>query len=218
MKTILCYGDSNLRGFVPGTFNSETGLSKRFPKHQRWTGILQDLLGNQYDVIEEGLNGRTTNLDEINGRPYRNGLKHLPMMLESHFPIDLVIFLLGTNDTKIQFERSAEEIAAGLKDLIHVVKSSNKGPQGRPPKILVIAPPPMLETPTTNDFHLDIRSIQTSIDLPAAYKKLCKQEGYEFLDASLIIKTSEADGVHIDELNSKLLAEAVIQKLLQILK
>jgi lysophospholipase L1-like esterase len=218
MKTILCYGDSNLRGFVPGTFNSETGLSKRFSKHQRWTGILQEQLGNQYNVIEEGLNGRTTNVDEVNGRPYRNGLKHLPMMLESHFPIDLVIFLLGTNNTKIQFERSSEDIADGLNDLIKIVKSSNKGPQGRDPKILVIAPPPMLEEQAPNDFQLDIRSIQTSLGLPAAYKKLCKQEGYEFLDASLIIKASKADGVHIDEHNSKLLAEAVIQKVLQILK
>src|SRR6185312_15728191 len=124
MKTILCYGDSNLRGFIPGTFDEKTGLSARYAKNKRWTGVLQNKLGDKYDVIEEGLNGRTTNLDEIiPGRPFRNGLALLPACLESHYPIDLVIFMLGTNDTKVQFNRTAEEIAEGMRELVKVIKT-----------------------------------------------------------------------------------------------
>ncbi|MBA2654859.1 MAG: hypothetical protein H0U71_07325 [Gammaproteobacteria bacterium] len=85
MKIILCYGDSNLRGFIPGTFDESTGLSERFEKDKRWAGLLQIILGEKYNIIEEGINGRTTTLDEkIPGRPYRNGLTQLPVCLESH--------------------------------------------------------------------------------------------------------------------------------------
>lgn len=93
MKAILCFGDSNVRGFVPATLDEKTGLSARYPKDKRWTGILQNKLGKNFDVIEEGIGGRTTTLDEITpGRPYKNGLTQLPVCLESHYPIDLVIF------------------------------------------------------------------------------------------------------------------------------
>ncbi|WP_156120562.1 hypothetical protein [Neosynechococcus sphagnicola] len=54
MKTILCYGDSLTWGFEPGTGN-------RMPFPQRWPGILQQLLGAKGRIIEEALNGRTTN-------------------------------------------------------------------------------------------------------------------------------------------------------------
>ncbi|NBT63057.1 MAG: G-D-S-L family lipolytic protein, partial [Planctomycetia bacterium] len=53
MKNILCFGDSNTWGYVPG-------IGNRYPKQIRWTGILQNLLGNSSFIIEEGLNGRTT--------------------------------------------------------------------------------------------------------------------------------------------------------------
>ena len=38
MKHVLCFGDSNTWGFIPGT-------CKRYDEHTRWTGILQDELG-----------------------------------------------------------------------------------------------------------------------------------------------------------------------------
>jgi lysophospholipase L1-like esterase len=49
-KRILCYGDSNTWGRVP----SSMGM-KRYPEHLRWTGILQELLGEEYKIIEEGI-------------------------------------------------------------------------------------------------------------------------------------------------------------------
>jgi len=46
MKNILCYGDSNTYGYNP-----ENG--QRYDYNIRWTGILQNLLGLEYRVIEE---------------------------------------------------------------------------------------------------------------------------------------------------------------------
>ena len=53
MKTILCFGDSNTWGYNPEN-------RQRFGPDERWTGILRNSLGEDYRVIEEGLNGRTT--------------------------------------------------------------------------------------------------------------------------------------------------------------
>ena len=52
MKQIICYGDSNTFGYIPGS-------GKRYPKDIRWTGVLSNLLGDEYKVIEEGCNNRT---------------------------------------------------------------------------------------------------------------------------------------------------------------
>ena len=49
MKNILCFGDSNTWGFIPGSDH------KRYSKQDRWTGILSEMLGSSYEVIEEGL-------------------------------------------------------------------------------------------------------------------------------------------------------------------
>ena len=56
-KRILCFGDSNTWGTIPG----EPG---RFPSHTRWTGVLQKELGQNYVVIEEGNGGRTSVHDD----------------------------------------------------------------------------------------------------------------------------------------------------------
>src|SRR6185437_534440 len=129
MKTILCFGDSNVRGVIPEPISNRMGLTKRYIKPKRWTGILQKNLGSNYDVIEEGIGGRTTMFEEIlPGRPYRNGLTQLPACLESFYPIDLVILMLGTNDVKIQYNVSVEEITHGMQQLMRLIKNSNKGP------------------------------------------------------------------------------------------
>jgi len=87
-KTIVCFGDSNTWGFDPAS-------GERFPADVRWPGVLRAQLGGGYQVIEEGLNGRTTTVDDPL-QPHRNGLTYLPPCLESHKPLDLVTIMLGT--------------------------------------------------------------------------------------------------------------------------
>jgi len=87
-KTILCYGDSNTWGFVPSTegygptANKKPLRFQRYSRDERWTGRLQKLLGEDYYVIEEGLNGRTTNINSLLP-PNRNGKTYLPPCLYS---------------------------------------------------------------------------------------------------------------------------------------
>ena len=99
MTRILCYGDSNTWGYDPAS-------GERFAADIRWTGVLRKVLASdRFEVIEEGLNGRTTVWDDpIEGQ--KNGRQYLIPCLESHRPLDLVVILLGTNDLKKRFSLS----------------------------------------------------------------------------------------------------------------
>ena len=92
MKTVLCYGDSLTWGF-----NAEGG---RHAFEDRWPSVLQASLDNSVRAIAEGLNGRTTAFDDYVAGADRNGARILPTVVMTHMPIDLIIFLLGTNDMK----------------------------------------------------------------------------------------------------------------------
>lgn len=218
MKTILCYGDSNVWGNIPGSYNMESGLSKRYSKDVRWTGVLQKELGNQYEVITEGMNARTTNLDELlPGRLFKNGLSSLPLFLDAHYPIDLIILWLGTNDTKVQFNRSAEEIKEGLRQLITVIQSSDKGPNNHSPHILIVAPQPIADTPNLNPI-VDKASIEKSHQLASLYKTLAQEEQCSFFDAGLYVTSSHADGFHLEEKEQRIIGEVMAMRVKEILE
>ena len=82
MKVVLCYGDSNTHGYVPGT-------GARYPFDIRWTGVLQKQLGFDVRVIEEGLCGRTTILIQPLSIPlfYKKAGIFPPF---THLPVKLV--------------------------------------------------------------------------------------------------------------------------------
>ncbi|SDM38661.1 GDSL-type esterase/lipase family protein [Allokutzneria albata] len=114
-RRVLCFGDSNTFGV-----RSDAPDEGRWPVDVRWTGRLQEELGEGYEVIEEGLNGRTTDLDEP-GRPGRNGRAYLVPCLESHLPVDVVVLMLGLNDLKTVFGRGPAEVAAAVGGLLDVI-------------------------------------------------------------------------------------------------
>src|SRR4051812_39753729 len=59
-KRIMVYGDSNTWGYIP----VESGLTTRYPENVRWPGILRAALGPGYEVIDEGLSARTTDVPD----------------------------------------------------------------------------------------------------------------------------------------------------------
>ena len=120
IKRLLCFGDSNTWGYVPAT----TG--ERYEWKTRWPGVVQQKLGSDYAVIEEALNGRTTVWDDPM-KPDRNGSKQLPIILETHTPIDLVIIALGVNDLTHHFHLNAIDIALGVGTLAEIVIQSRDG-------------------------------------------------------------------------------------------
>ena len=138
MRTCLCYGDSLTWGTA--TVPRPAG---RYAPHERWPGVLRTALGDGWLVIEEGLPGRTTVSDDPVEGIEKNGRTYLVPCLGSHKPLDTVVLMLGTNDLKARFNKSAWEIAAGVGKLVDIVKTTPEvGRGGRLPDILVVCPPP----------------------------------------------------------------------------
>ena len=219
-KVILCYGGSNTRGFIPGSFDEKTWLHKRYTKDKRWTGVLQNKLGASYEVIEEGLAGRTTNLDEINPNSIkfsRNGLKEIWTFLDTHYPLDLVILDLGTNDTKAQFNQSTHDIAEGMRKIVRLIKSTQYGPGLSRPKIIVLLP---LHIGVINDplfaASFNQQAIEKSKKLPIVYQEICIEEKVDFLDMSKIVNPSTIDGMHLDVEQHYILGLEVAKKVTEI--
>lgn len=173
---ILCFGDSNTFGSHP-----EGG---RHPREIRWPGRLQTLLGNEHYVIEEGMGGRTTIWDDPL-EPNRCGIAALPIALQSHKPLDLVILSLGTNDCKTHLNASPRVITKGMENLCNLVKTFPYG-EGYPiPKLLIISPILMGDDTDNCIFAgIDASSAQKARSLAPFYERVATQYDALFLDAS----------------------------------
>ena len=219
LKNILCYGDSNTWGYVPQC--DHTQQKSRYPRDIRWPGALQTLLGEDYYVIEEGLNSRTTNLD-YPPPPERNGKTYLSPCLYSHAPIDLIILALGGNDTKTYFNRSANDIKDGLADLIDVIQASTYGKELiGPPQILIttcVIPLISIEdVQDENGVKFMKGAVKKSQELVGLYAELARDKSCHFVDLSKDVMPSDHDGVHFDELAHKKCAELVRNKIQEII-
>jgi len=207
MKRILCYGDSNTWGYNPVT-------QDRFEKHERWTGQLSQALGNGYDVIEEGLNGRTTVWDDpIEG--YKNGREYLIPCLETHKPLDLVIIFLGVNDLKKRFSLSAYDIAEGARALIQIIQKSATGMMNGAPVVLLLAPPPVGKLSAFAEMFEGAEA--KSQKLAEHYSRVAAEMGCPFLNTSTIITSSDLDGIHLEQSEHANLGQAVAIKIKEII-
>ena len=215
MKNILCFGDSNTYGLNPEWVKGNFG---RHPKNVRWPGKLQEILGSEYYIIEEGLSGRTTVFDDPT-MPNRNGSAYLVPCIESHTPLDLIIFMLGTNDTKPLYSARTVEIAQGMSRLVRMAKDPGLY-MGMPvPKILVAAPVPLNETALTLPDHITTpEMIKKSEELAADYETMCRMYGAEFIDLKLYAKTSNLDGVHLLPEAHEAVAKAFAAKVKEMLR
>jgi lysophospholipase L1-like esterase len=198
MPVIVAFGDSNTWGYDPAT-------GSRFPRAQRWPSVLQRELGAGFEAIAEGLNGRTTVHDDPI-EPYRCGAEALPPCLMSHAPVDLVILALGCNDLKKRFSVSAFDIAEGAGRLIFLARAYGQSANGRPPKILLIAPPPIAKL--TAYAEMFEGGTEKSRLLGQRYREVAEREGVAFMDAGAVIRCSDLDGIHYEADQHELLGRA----------
>ena len=203
MAVIVAFGDSNTWGYDPAA-------ATRFPADVRWTGVMRRELGEGHSVIEEGLNGRTTVFtDPI--EPDRRGADYLPPCLRSHAPLDLLIIALGCNDMKSRFSASPGDIANGAERLILMTRAEPAGPGGGPPKILLVAPPPIAKLTAFAEMFQG--ATEKSRLLGARYREIAERHKIGFVDAGEFIACSPLDGIHYEAdqhaLLGRVMAEAV---------
>lgn len=191
--SVLAYGDSNTWGAVPQPYR---GAGGRFGVTQRWPRIMQAALGAGVNVFEEGLNGRTTCVDDPIEGEIRNGERYLPVSLITHMPLDLVIIMLGTNDLKARLSMTAGDIADGAGKLADLVRRSTAGPDGLAPEVLLVSPAPLAKlTWLTEMFEAGSAKSQK---FASEYARVAKAYGVHFFDAGSVISSSDDDGIHLD--------------------
>ncbi|WP_028390134.1 GDSL-type esterase/lipase family protein [Bacillus cihuensis] len=205
-KRIVCFGDSNTWGFDARTM-------KRFSDGVRWTSLLGELLGDDFQVVEEGLSGRTSVVDDplFEGL---NGYSYIHPCLMSHAPLELVIIMLGTNDTKERFHLTSYNIAQGIARLSLKAKNTPVGENGRFPKVLVIAPPPIGKEYYDTDIGKSMgrECDRKSDELAVHISGLLQAQGIEFLDTKGLVPMNQIDFMHLDEEGHKKLSEVVFHK------
>lgn len=205
MKTILCFGDSNTYGYVPGT-------GARFERQIRWPNRLNSLLGRDYEVISEGMNGRTTAFSS-GIELYCNGSDHIIPCLVSHEPLDLIIIMLGTNDTKSRYNIRAEEICMGMEMLLRKIVGHYLLLEA--PQILLVAPVPLGDVREAITFNESSR--EKSLLLARGYSELAKRYGCHFFDAGSVVHDLGCDGIHFTADAHRMLADSLFPVVKEIL-
>lgn len=208
LKNILCFGDSNTYGYIAGS-------GARYDENVRWTKRLQKLLGDSYYVIEEGLNGRTTVFDDPEQR-FKNGSEYLEMCIITHRPLDLVIIMLGTNDTKERYKAQPADIASGMETLVKILQN----PELYNKDILIVSPILVSDSIVKSPYYeiFGLEAIEKSKQLGPEYEKLAKKYNCFYLDAANYAIADDKDAIHLDEKAHASLAEAIYQKIKEIEK
>lgn len=208
-KHILCFGDSNTHGYCADPSDCADG-GIRFNESERWTKLLQRKLGDDYLVIEEGLSGRTTVFDD----PLTEGLAaidYITPCLKSHEMIDLLIIMLGTNDTKERFSASAPCIALGMTRLLKKAMSTECW-NGEMPNILLISPPTIGDGLVTSPVAgtMGIGCIEKSKGLAREYAAVSQLLDIHYLNADDVhCEFNQIDFMHLTKKGHAALAEAL---------
>lgn len=203
-KHIVCFGDSNTHGYKAVT-------NGRFDEDERWTRLLQAKLGEEYLVIEEGLSGRTTCFEDAIHEGL-SGLNYIYPCLMSHEPVDLLVIMLGTNDTKERFGVSAACIALGMKRLVAKAKATVDAWAAGGPNILIVCPKNIdkeyEETPIA--LTMGRGCAGKSAGLAEEYRKIAELMGCAFFDANTVVtENNHIDYMHLTDEGHRQLAEAL---------
>ena len=185
MKKVLLFGDSNTYGYDPRGM-----LGNRYPYEIVWSNLLKKELKGQYDIIEEGQNGRT--LPSIpRDMEY---LKNLTGMLGED---DTFVIMLGTNDILLTANPRPEAAVDKMNDLLLWAKSELSKV-----KIIVIAPVNIEnQSGDMKEYY------EASVKMNEGFEKVCEELGITFWDASKWNVPMAYDGVHIAEEGQKVFVE-----------
>ena len=190
MRRIVCFGDSNTYGFSP--FDGS-----RYSADVRWTGVLDKLLGEKFEVVNEGKNARTIAFDD----PYNegcNGMADIGSCIDANAPFDLMIIMLGTNDLKAYFESTPQMIADNLLKMCELVREKIEF------------------SPLRLEFGR--QQVQYSFELAPYIEAVAKKIGADFIDIAVVAMSSDVDCLHLVPEEHEKLAQAMHRKVLDVFR
>lgn len=198
MYRILCFGDSNTWGYNP-----VNGL--RLSPSERWPGVLQQRLGQGFQIFEDGRNGRRIfeTGDELNSS------EELVSSLNINDPLDVVIIFLGINDLLFENETNNKKPIDGTRMMIEKVKNVYRDTHGVVPEIILISAVPINELQVKELLYE--QEAEKILRFGNGLRQLAEEEGCGFIDSGRIIRTSEEDGVHIEALEHQKLGSFIAE-------
>jgi lysophospholipase L1-like esterase len=203
VRTVVCYGDSNTWGY-----DASTG--GRLDRSKRWPGVVQQELGDDVQVVEAGLNSRTT-MYELDGyASSRSGLAVLPLVLETHAPVDVLVSFLGANDLFVRNVR-AEDVAAGARAIVDSAVATSWGRDGGSPSIVIVVPPPF--GPLRSDWAAECpRCVAESHRLGGAFAAALRGSAGTLLELDGVATPTALDGIHFDPDQHERIGRAVADR------
>ncbi|ATG49749.1 lipolytic enzyme, G-D-S-L [Celeribacter ethanolicus] len=201
MPSILTFGDSNTHGTQP--MRSRPSDLPRLAR--RWPVAMAETLG--WDLVEEGLPGRTFAFPDPEMGPHMDGRLGLFIALESHGPIDAMTIMLGTNDLKAHFEADPEDIAAACGFHLDVALSEEmQARHGGFEPILILPPRPHGAGCLAETYA---GAAEKAEAVQAAMRAEAEARDVAVFDANEVISVSALDGVHFDAAAHEVLGRAV---------
>ena len=205
MKKILCYGDSNTFGFIPEN-------CKRYDKDSRWSGILSEILKENYQVIEEGMNNRTGFFKNPEGLKQSGG-EYLSVFLQNHRNLDICIISLGTNDAQFFYNLDENSTKNGLQNLIDSVREANIKTN-----IIIVPPVKITENILHSGFSMmfNRESIDKINKVFPIFEQIAKENNCLYFDFNQIASPAQKDGLHYTKESHTIIANKLAEFILAI--
>lgn len=209
IKKVLVYGDSYTKGQIPNDLNGLYLPEETIP------GKVQQFLGDDYEVINEGMCGRTTNITgKLPGDEDKNGFVHFAPTLEKHLPFATLVIFLGTNDLKERFNRSALEVAQAIEELVLEAKRVCNEHNLPLPHIIIVSPPLVKEENVHKPYRMK-GAEEKSEALAELYKEVADRHLLGFINLADKVQPSKQDGIHLDPEANQIVAEVLYRMIIE---
>ena len=146
-------------------------------------------------------------------------LPYVYALLKSHEYVDLLVIMLGTNDSKQRMNTTPFVVAKGMERLVRKAMTVDCWAPGRKPNVLIIAPPPIGRGMESSDVadEMGKGAVETSQELARYYAATAELLGVHFLDAAFC-EFNSVDFMHLTRRGHAQLAEKLAQLVPEYLK
>lgn len=208
--TILLYGDSIFWGL-----NAATG--KRHDRVNRIDTVLREKFGRSAEIICEGHRGRTL-FGENGYFPQRNGFEQFGPIFSSHLPIDVVVIMLGTNDLNAKTLHSKDDLAVALQKYKAEMQTWCTFMGYDMPKVVIVSPTNIDEGNLTRFAEIFAGAADKVAGYAAELEHIAAVEGFTFIDSRHVARPINTDGIHLDERETRKLADKIGETLESLIK
>lgn len=194
---VACVGDSITKG-----------LKLENPRDNSYPSRLQSLLGKHYVVMNYGKSGAAVQRDSQ--KPY---LKQDEYLKSIDYQPDMVLLMLGTNDTK---KENWRDIHVFMQDYEAIVQKYQE--LASKPRIYLMTPAAEFKLQGKDTYHKNMND-EYAKEIAEAILAYGEEKNIPVIDIYEATKDHpeffEADGIHPDEKGAELIAETVYAELLK---